>query len=112
VLLMGTGSAVLLAAVVHLPALRTAFSTRVARFFGRISYSLYLIHLTVILAIVCRVSGRSLAWPGGLLLFVVALGLSVALAELAWRCVEEPSIRLGRAVIRAATSVLQGGSRE
>jgi peptidoglycan/LPS O-acetylase OafA/YrhL len=109
VVLMGLGSAVLVAAVVHFPSLRNLFSTPLARYLGRISYSLYLLHLTVLLAIVCRVTGRSLSWPAGLLLFAVALGLSIALAELAWRWVEAPSIRAGRALIRAGTRALERG---
>jgi len=98
------GAACLVIAALHAPLLRRAFSTPIALFFGRISYSLYLIHYTVLMLFVLRVPGFQLSWPVALGLFVATLALSTALAEIGWRAVEEPAIRAGRSLIRTAES--------
>lgn len=103
VVLMGIGSAMWVAAALHLPRVRSALEAPVARFYGRISYSLYLVHHTVIFALQCRVMGSDAIGPeSGPLLFLAVLGLSTALAAAGWRLVEAPSIRAGRALIRVA----------
>jgi peptidoglycan/LPS O-acetylase OafA/YrhL len=62
------------------------------RFLGKISYSLYLYHLVVLLALAQWTGGRWwLLWTGTVV-------LSVALAALSHRFVELPSIRWGKAV--------------
>ena len=61
-------------------------------FLGRISYSLYLLHLLVLFALVRTASPAvSVYW-----LLPAALVLSIGLAWLSYRAVELPSIRLGR----------------
>jgi peptidoglycan/LPS O-acetylase OafA/YrhL len=103
--LMGLGSALLVAGALHVPALRGLLSRAPLRHLGRVSYSLYLLHYLVLIQIVCRVTGTPLSWPRGLAVFAVVMGLSLALSELGWRAVEAPSIRAGRALIRAAERV-------
>lgn len=99
------GSACLVVAVLHAPSLRRVFSTPLALFLGRISYSLYLIHYTVLMVFVLHVPGFQLSWPASLGVFLATLALSIVLAEIGWRIVEEPAIRAGRASIRAAESL-------
>lgn len=59
---------------------------------GRVSYSLYLVHLPIILTMVHLLAGM---WP---LSAILALSLlaSLTVAELMYRAVERPSIALGR----------------
>ncbi len=89
-------------------AVARALSSRPAQFLGRISYSIYLTHMpmlllaTIALKRVARVSvetpaGQSFAlspWTGDLL-FAVVLGLVVVLSRATFRLVEEPGCRLG-----------------
>lgn len=101
------GSALLVVAALHAPALRRALSTPLAGFFGRVSYSLYLVHHSVLLCFVLRAPGYTFPWPTALLVFAATLAISSALAALGHRFVEAPSIRAGRAVI-ATTARLTG----
>jgi peptidoglycan/LPS O-acetylase OafA/YrhL len=101
IVLMGMGSALLVASSLHIAPLARFFEAPLACFFGRISYSLYLVHFTVLLALICR--GGTAVRPSPLqavLVFAVTLGISTALAALGHRFVEEPAIRAGRALIR------------
>jgi peptidoglycan/LPS O-acetylase OafA/YrhL len=91
------GSALLVVAALHAPALRRALSTPLAGFFGRVSYSLYLVHHSVLFFFVLRAPGYSFHWTTALLVFAATLAISSALAALGWRLVEEPAVRAGRA---------------
>jgi len=93
------GSALLVVAALHAPALRRALSTPLAGFFGRVSYSLYLVHHSVLFCFVLRAPGYTFRWPTALLVFAATLAISSVLAELGYRFVEAPSIRAGRALI-------------
>lgn len=68
------------------------FESGIALWFGRISYSLYLIHVPIILAVVHLGAGQ-LPLP---VLWIIAVGISLALAEICNRTIEQPSILLGR----------------
>jgi peptidoglycan/LPS O-acetylase OafA/YrhL len=96
------GSALLIITALHAPALRRALSTPLASFFGRVSYSLYLVHYSVMICFVLRFPDYRFEWPVALLVFAATLAISSALSELGYRAVELPSIRAGRALIRAA----------
>ncbi|SEO62702.1 acyltransferase [Paenibacillus sp. OV219] len=74
-------------------------------FVGRVSYSLYLVHLVVLIALMNLFTNQSsILYPDDYekyyispyLLLVGTVGLSLALAALSYRYVELPSIRLGR----------------
>jgi peptidoglycan/LPS O-acetylase OafA/YrhL len=65
-----------------------------ARWLGRVSYSLYLIHLIVILALVHAFH----AHVSGGLLVVAAVPMALLAAELMYRCIELPSQNFGRRV--------------
>jgi peptidoglycan/LPS O-acetylase OafA/YrhL len=63
------------------------------RFTGRVSYSLYLLHLPILLALSIAAYGRM---PYGYLL-VPFVAISLAVAAVFHQVVEEPAMRLGRA---------------
>jgi peptidoglycan/LPS O-acetylase OafA/YrhL len=105
------GSALLLVAALHAPGLRRVLSTPVALSFGRISYSLYLVHYTVLMPFVLRAPEFSLSWPLALAVFAATLALSTALAHAGWGVVEAPAIRAGRAVIRGGEVLARRVSR-
>ncbi len=101
VVLMASGSALLVVASLHVAPLTRWFEAPLARFFGRISYSLYLVHLTVLFVFRCRGGTDMLVTPlQGVAVFAVTLAVSTALAVLGQRFVEEPAIHAGRALIR------------
>lgn len=70
--------------------------TVVAQWLGRVSFSLYLVHLPIILAGVTLL--RSVSLP---LALAVSVAASLVIAELFYRFVEQPSHRLSMAVGRA-----------
>lgn len=69
---------------------------RLPQFLGRISYSLYLLHAVVLLALVHALHEDV---PVAVLA-AVAVALSIALATLMHRVVEQPAVRLGRRLAR------------
>ena len=71
---------------------RRSLSSPVARHFGRISYGLFLWHL-VALDLVFRLPGLEPFGGSALLVLVLVLPLSVLMAELSLRLVEEPALR-------------------
>jgi len=104
VIFAGSASLLVLGAL-HSPWLERTLSRPLARYFGRISYSFYLVHYSVLLMLSALTTGwgRTVALDVG----VTAVGfvLSVAVGELGWRLVEAPSIRAGRALIRAGDAL-------
>jgi peptidoglycan/LPS O-acetylase OafA/YrhL len=96
---MGVGAALLVAAAVARPELGRLLGRPPLRFLGRVSFSLYLVHLTVITWLAPRLVVR-----GGLVsalgLLVVVLGVSLVLSVLGYRYVERPSIALGNRMTR------------
>jgi peptidoglycan/LPS O-acetylase OafA/YrhL len=60
---------------------------------GRISFSLYLVHMPVIIFSAHGLG--SIDRPVGLALLACVIVVSWALASAGWRCVERPSIRTG-----------------
>jgi peptidoglycan/LPS O-acetylase OafA/YrhL len=59
---------------------------------GKRSYSLYLVHEPIIVAIAFLLGGRPQTW----LLLIIALPVSLLASEVFWRLVESPSVRLAR----------------
>lgn len=100
VLCMGTGSAMLVAAVLHARGFERFFSRPPAQLLGRVSYSLYLVHFPLLAALLSVLGSRVPAALGAPF-FALVLALSIGLAWLGFRAVEVPSIRAGRALIRA-----------
>ena len=88
-------AAILLVALVpHTPAVVRAFAWRPIDWVGRISYSLYLVHVVVLFAI-WRLTGSPLVAA------IAFIPLSLAIAHLCYRYVELPSIALGRKLTSA-----------
>lgn len=76
---------------------------RVAQYFGRISYSLYLVHSTIIVAVLnvgYRMTGDH-TWSILLWWCAATLG-SIAVAHLLWRFVESPSTRFASNLKRSS----------
>lgn len=99
VAVMSLGATGLLMVALRDGVTRRALSTRPCVFLGRISYSLYLVHLSLLL-----VCSRALVAPmnvgQGLGLLGVVLVLSVMVAAVSYRLVELPAIRAGNALCR------------
>jgi peptidoglycan/LPS O-acetylase OafA/YrhL len=71
--------------------LRSFLSTRVLRFMGRVSYSLYLLHATVLYVMFHLFYG----FASKTVIFVFYIGASFLLAAISYELIERPSIRLG-----------------
>lgn len=84
------------------PLLSWLTKNRVLRYVGQRSYSLYLIHWVVLESLVMRwVAPANLGGMAGFLIRgAVALPISLVLAELSYRYVEQPGIRFGRAWLK------------
>jgi peptidoglycan/LPS O-acetylase OafA/YrhL len=78
--------------VAYVPVLGDPLLRPVARFFGRVSYSLYLSHMVVILAIVHAFSG----WLAPLWALALSVPCVVLMAAVMFHWIERPSILLGR----------------
>lgn len=106
VVLFAASAGLLVLGTLHSPGLDRVLTRPLARWLGRVSYSFYLVHQTVLIAL----SWLAQPWAGtvAFALGVTAAGfvVSAALSELGWRLVEAPSIRAGRAVIRAGQRAL------
>jgi peptidoglycan/LPS O-acetylase OafA/YrhL len=87
----GAGAALVIALVFVSPAAQALLMRRPLTWLGDISYSLYLVHVPVIVVIV-RAMPETLPLPAKLML---APAVSLALATLLFRIVERPSIQLG-----------------
>jgi peptidoglycan/LPS O-acetylase OafA/YrhL len=106
IVIFAIGAGLLLLGTLHVPALQRALSTRIARFFGRVSYSFYLVHNTVLLSFLAVASRWGESSAPMLAAVVLAFAASVALSELGWRFVEAPAIQAGRALIRGGGALL------
>jgi peptidoglycan/LPS O-acetylase OafA/YrhL len=94
-LLPAVGSVGVVAAVVFWPGLAKALSIKPLEWLGTRSFSLYLTHFPLVIALAFFVPPRNL-----LLYSVVAVGCSLLLAEIFARIIEQPSHRLSKAVGR------------
>ena len=93
-LLVGAATAILLYTAGTRGGLTTWLNFRVLQYLGKISYSLYLIHLTVavyILRFGFRMTQEDPTWA--LLWFTLAMGVSIAAGHLFFVFVERPSMR-------------------
>jgi peptidoglycan/LPS O-acetylase OafA/YrhL len=99
--LSGTGAGLLLLYTLGSDRAQALLSLAWPRYLGKISYSLYLLHLAVLIgatpwllaALPAQALGFKPAWWMGLAL---TIALSVACAALSYRWVETPSMALGR----------------
>jgi peptidoglycan/LPS O-acetylase OafA/YrhL len=91
-------SAIIVTIVALAPGIwQSVLSSRPLIYLGKISYSLYLTHMVVFLAI-------AHSWPFAppllALLFMLQLGLFITIADIFCRLIEMPSNRLGRSLTR------------
>lgn len=85
------GATLIVIACAFWPGAVRALTTRPAAWLGRISYSLYLVHLPILLAVVFLVGDRQ-TW----LVVGISIPLCLAAAWAFWRLVESPAHRLAR----------------
>lgn len=90
--LIGIGATIFIALTLGNQRVERILSHPALRFLGEISYSLYLVHAVVLLALLHFLGGILPLW----LLLVAMPLLSVAAGALLYRFVERPSMRLGR----------------
>jgi peptidoglycan/LPS O-acetylase OafA/YrhL len=88
-----------LCAIVFRP-VRVGLSTRVPQWLGRVSFSLYLTHLPILVALVYLFGDRN--WP---LVATVGIPISLGMAFVFYRFVEAPSHRLSKRLARSASAV-------
>jgi peptidoglycan/LPS O-acetylase OafA/YrhL len=97
--LSATGGAILVSCAVFVPRVRRFLSLPALVHHGKVSYSFYLLHLTVL-----TVCTRMIAGPASLEEALVLLGISFLIttgcSEIAYRVAERPSILLGNALCR------------
>ncbi len=98
---MGLGSAGLIVASMALPTLARALCTRPIAFLGRVSFSLYLLHKTILHLLVPVLAPLDGAYAI-VLLYVALISTSLVAASLGHRFVEKPTIALGRWAGQAA----------
>lgn len=104
--LAGVGAVGLIIATIGSPLLDGALRHRVPQWLGRVSFSLYLVHVPVIATLTFAL-GDELWW----LVLVIGVPLSLVGAELFYRAVERPSHGLARRVgarVSAASARVSG----
>ncbi len=104
---MALGAAFLTAGAVHVRTIRGFFSWGPVAFLGRISYSLYLVHFTVLLLCARQIERDRSDWTTAFFVMAVC-AISIAIATVAYRLVELPSIRLGNRACAALARVAHG----
>ncbi|CAM4024137.1 O-acetyl transferase [Roseomonas mucosa] len=95
---MGFSATVIITAAISTALFHRLAAIRPLRRLGEISYSLYLFHQIVILALAHGLVG--IVPPG--LAVLLAIPVSLVVAELGYRLVETPSMRLGQRLTRGA----------
>lgn len=94
-----------------LEALQSILRLRLLRFFGRISYSVYLFHtafLGLVFAIVLHKEPQILVWTDWVAV-AAAFALTVVFAQATWKLFEERSIRLGHKISYQRPMALHAG---
>lgn len=98
--LTGIGSSLLIVASLHMAPLSNLLRHAIPEYLGRISYSLYLVHATILFATLNLLYGRISLWLLGSIYCVVAL----ACAHLLCVLVEEPAMRYGKRLTSPRTA--------
>jgi len=103
-LVTGLGATVIIALVIGSPALARLLAAPWCERLGRVSYSLYLTHVVVLMALGALLGG----WLPVPLVLIVACPVIATVSGAGYRYVEQPSIRLGR--ILAARIAARGAA--
>jgi peptidoglycan/LPS O-acetylase OafA/YrhL len=94
--LYGVGAGVIILTGLCFSRMRVALEHKFPLWLGKISYPLYLIHMPVIFAL-----DQTLPKAAPVeLRILLAIGVSLATAQLATQWIEQPGIRLGRALVK------------
>ena len=91
-LLYALGSVTVLVLALEAPAFKAILQTIILRWLGRISYSLYLVHLPIVYLVYNRLNGYEP--PAAVCIAALAASLLTATAVNRW--IEAPAHRLGR----------------
>lgn len=83
--------------------LRGFLSTKILLFMGRVSYSLYLLHATVLYVMLHLFSGIL----SKAIIFVLYIGVSFLVATFSYDLIERPSIALGRRLMKERAAPLK-----
>src|SRR5579864_7990205 len=93
------GSALILICVISSPRLREVLSGRALRHLGRISYSVYLTHLALIICVAPRIlnllNRHSITHAWGLCLLAI-VAATVVISDVLYRCAEVPGMAMGK----------------
>lgn len=90
--MIAIGCAIFVIFALNSTVLKNTLLLKPIRFAGKISYSLYLFHMTVLLALLNTFIGRIPTWSILTMIFVI----SIIFASLMYYLVEKPSIKLGK----------------
>jgi peptidoglycan/LPS O-acetylase OafA/YrhL len=101
----GLGAILLIALCLASPAAALILQSRPAQWLGRISYSLYLLHVPILLAVIHAGSGRLPAWA----LLAIAVCLAFISAECCNRLLELPLVGVGRRLASRVESLIRPG---
>ena len=97
VVLITIGAAGMILAALHVQWFSSALASRPCVWLGKISYSLYLLHMTALIA--CTfVYAPSATWLAGVILVALVVGVSCALAAVSYQWIERPFIHAGNAL--------------
>jgi len=91
-LFFGPAACALIAMALAAPGAAIVLNSAISLWLGRVSYSLYLFHLPIFLALIHALAGHLPL----VAILALALALSLCAAEIAYRLIEYPAIRLGR----------------
>ncbi len=95
-IMLDVGAGALVAVVVSAPRLSTILEGWVPQFLGRISFSLYLLHLPILLSLTYCLYG-SISQE---LIFVLTFILSIGIANISYYYIEMPLISVGRTLAK------------
>jgi len=98
-ILSAIGGTLLVCGAIFLPRMRRFLSSPVLVHHGKVSYSFYLIHFTVLIVCTRMISGPA-SLADALMLLALSFILTTAGAEVAYRVAERPAILLGNAICR------------
>ncbi len=96
---MALGAAALVVAALHFRPLRRVLESAPILFVGRVSYSLYLLHLAVLILLAPRIVRHGGTATEMVLLLALVLAVSLLLSFAAWQWIERPAIAAGNRVV-------------
>lgn len=106
--LQAIGGCLVVWSFMHLPRVQRVFNSRVAQYFGKISYAFYIVHGPMLHSFGYRLLRHIWTWTGQetalrygtaiILTGMIMLPLAVWVADLFWRAIDTPCVELARRV--------------